>query len=118
MSVLGGVRKAFIPWESAVKSTDAFNDNIGSRESSLGRIVTGGLQAYAYGSASYEVGKNAVESFQKLGTAMPDHPGDAIGFGILGLAQGAATTMLATHAVASVVTAVNAQAANGREDKI
>ena len=113
MSFIGGVAKAMVPWGSAIQSTDKFNDYVGAKDIGGARLIAGGVQAFAYGDAARLVGAEALESGSKMiGKFQQGDLANGIGYGMLTAAEGMATTLLATHALASVVTAVNAKAAD------
>ncbi len=107
MSFVSGTAKTLIPWGAAVQSTDRFNDYVGAKEIGGARLITGGVQAFAYGRAAQLVGDQAMND---LSRAVEKFSGgdiaNGIGFSMLTAAEGAATLMLATHSAAAVTTAV------------
>ena len=110
--------QALIPWNSAIQSTDKFNDYVGAKNISGARLVSGGVQAFAYGNAARLVGTEAADS---VATAVEKFQGgdiaNGIGYSALGAAEGLATAMLATHATAAVVTAFSTNAADSAQTK-
>ena len=118
MSFVSGAAKALVPYQSAIQSTDKFNDYVGAKHIGGARLISGGVQAFAYGDAARLVGAEAVDSAQEAYAKFAEGDiANGIGYSMLTAAEGMATSLLATHAVAAVVTAVNAKAADAKLDK-
>jgi hypothetical protein len=107
MGFIVGTAKTLVPWGAAVNSTDRFNDYVGSKDIGGARLITGGVQAFAYGRAAQLVGEQGLNDLSKAVDKFGSGDiANGIGFSMLTAAEGAATLMLATHGVASVATAV------------
>ena len=113
MSAIGNIGRAVMPWGSAVQSTDRFNDYVGARHAGGARLISGGVQAFAYGDAARLVGAEALESGSKAVAKFSEGDiANGIGYSMLTAAEGMATGLLATHAAAAVFTAVQTKAAD------